>query len=611
MKRALLVCMVIAGTAAMCTPSGAKDVNFEAAVDRNFVSIGESVRMGLTFYGTQDVPAPEITSLGGFQVRYIGPSKIMSITNGRVTSSVTHNYMLLPLKVGNFDLGPFTFDYRGDRYISNKVPIKVIEESQAQGGGPGGGARGAQAPDLSDRLFLVLSVGKTTAYLNELIPVSIKLYINRLPVRNIQYPTFAQEGFSKAEFGEPKQYREVLRGVTYDVVEFATQIFGTKTGEFKIGPAEANCTLEVRRPQARQRSPFEDDYSGFNDPFFDEFFSQHEVYPTSVKSKDLGITITPLPSEGVPKDFGGTVGDFQFVFDARPRQVKAGDPITLEMSIYGSGNFNTVSPPKLEDTAGFKVYEPQSRMEEKHRVFEQAIIPESEDVKAIPKVSFSYFNPTLGEYKTITHGPTPITVEKLPEAARPKIVESAVALGTGRSPTREVLGRDIIYIKDSFGRARRRGEALYKNRVFLALQLLPLLLLLAVIIVHSRAERLKKDVKYARLVKAPKTARQGLARARRCVRAEKVGEFYDEVYSTLRSYLGDRFQLPTGGITVQIIDEVLVPRGYDEEMLKKLKGLFEDCDLARYAPSGMSQERMRSSMETLQEIIAYFERAKL
>jgi hypothetical protein len=250
-------------------------------------------------------------------------------------------------------------------------------------------------------------------------------------------------------------------------------------------------------------------------------------------------------------------------------------------------------------------------MEDNHRVFEQVVIPENENVKAIPKVSFTYFNPKLGEYKTISHGPTPIAVEKLPESAKPKIVESTVAVGTGKESAREVLGRDIIYIKESLGRVVRRGQPLYRTGGFLWAQLMPILLLLVVIVVHSRSERLRKDVRYARLVRAPKTARHGLSQARRYLHDNKAEEFYDEVFSTLRGYLGDKFHLPTGGITAQVIDEVLTPRGFDEEMLKKLKGLFEDCDLARYAPSGLSAEKMRASLAALEGVIAYFERAKL
>ena len=72
--------------------------------------------------------------------------------------------------------------------------------------------------DLGDKLFMKLDVGKTSAYVNELIPVKVKFYVNRMNLSDIQLPTFDQEGFSKIEFKEPKQYRERVGGLTYDVL---------------------------------------------------------------------------------------------------------------------------------------------------------------------------------------------------------------------------------------------------------------------------------------------------------------------------------------------------------------------------------------------------------
>jgi hypothetical protein len=609
MRKALFIYIAIFGLV-YCGRCLAKDVNFEASVDSNVVSIGEGTRLGLTFYGTQDVPAPDIKEIDGFEIRYIGPSKMMSIVNGRVSSSVTHNYKLLPLKAGSFEIGPFSFEFKGNRYTSNKITVKVIEgprSPQEEAAAPQG------TPDLTGRIFLVLSAGKTSAYINELIPLKLKLYVYKLAVRDIQFPSFTQEGFSKADFQEPKQYREVLNGKLFDVIEFNTRIFGTKTGEFKVGPAETTCNIVVRRTM-RRRGPFsDDDFFGESaeDSFFEDFFSRYERYPMALKSKELAVNVLPLPKEGAPKDFAGTVGNFQFVVDANPRDVRVGDPITLKMAVYGEGNFNTILPPKFADTKDFKIYEPQSKTEDNRKVFEQVLIPEDSNVKEIPKVSFSFFNPQTGIYRTISHGPIPITVQKAPEGARPRIVESALSAAVRGEPAQEALGRDIIYIKDSPGALVPESAPLYKNKAFLALQILPLVFLLTVVAVHARRERLRSDKRYARLLRAPKTARRGLKEARRYLNDKKAAEFYDAVFTTLKGYLGDKFHLPTGGITASIIDETLKPRGFDEDLLSKLKGLFDECDMARYAPSGIDAEKMRNSFESLKCVIAYFERAHL
>ena len=586
-------------------PSDAKDVNFEAGVDSNIISIGESASLGLTFYGTQDVPAPEINNIDGFEARYIGPSKVMSIINGKISSSITHNYRLLPLKTGSFEIGPFTFGYKGDRFTSNKVQIKVVEGRREKEELAG---QSAAAPDVSSRIFLTLTAGKKTAYINELIPVAIKLYINRLAVRDIQFPVFAQEGFSKADFEEPRQYRESINGIMYDVIEFDTRIFGTKVGELKVGPAEVICNVVTRRPGRRAKTPFEEDFFGGDESYFDDFFSHYERYPMTLRSKESPIDVIALPGEGAPAGFAGSIGDFQFILGVSQKEVRAGDPITLKMSIYGNGNFNTTSAPKMEEEKGFKVYEPQARTEDNHRVFEQVIIPENEEIRQIPRINFSFFNPDIGAYQTISRGPMPITVLKAPETERPRIIELPAAPG-GAVPGRlEPLGRDIIYIKDSPGGLKRDGP-IYKKRGFILVQLFPILALFMVFVIHRKKERLTKDIKYARLLRAPKAARRGIKEARRRLQAKDAAGFYDTVFTTLRAYLGDRFHLPTGGITRNIIDQTLEARGFDEEVLRKLADLFDECDLARYAPSGISGGRMNNSMMGLEAVISYFEKA--
>ncbi len=587
--------------------SFAKVKNFEVSVDREMVALGQKAQLFLTFYGTQDIPAPEVKDIDGFQVEYLGPSTMMSVINGRVSSSITHKYILIPLRVGSFELGPFTFSHSGDTYISGKVRIEAVEEPLRE---EPSGYRETK-PDISDRIFLVLSTDKTEAYISELIPVKIKLYINRLAVRDIQYPMFEQEGFSRPEFKKPKQYREYLSGVRYDVIEFKTQIFGTKTGTFRLGPAKTKCNLVLRRERRRRPVTFDDFFGGgIDDSFFDDFFSHYETYPIDLKSTDIPITILPLPKEGKPEDFQGAVGDYQFILKVDPKEVEVGDPITLKMSIYGKGNFNTVRVPNIVDPNGFKVYEPTMKQEENSKVFEQIIIPETDEVKETPRISFSFFNPGKKIYKRIVQLPKPITVKKAKEAKRPKIVE--LPTGAPIGPPKEILGRDIIYIKDSIGALRKRGTPLYKMRLFLYIQLLPILLFISVLIVHSRVERLRKDVRYARLLRAPKKARRGIEEARRLFsKRTESGRFYGVVFKTLQGYLGDRLHLPSAGITKQVVYDILKPKGLDEDILKKLEELFEDSDLARYAPSGLGPERMKVALKNLEEVINYFERTKI
>ncbi|MFA5500159.1 MAG: BatD family protein [Candidatus Omnitrophota bacterium] len=103
--------LVFAGMAAAL--GHAEDIKFEASIDKKTVAIGESAQLGLTFYGTQNVPAPDIGNIEGCDVRYLGPSTMMTVINGSVSTSITHMYKIQPLRMGRFQFGPFTFKYEG------------------------------------------------------------------------------------------------------------------------------------------------------------------------------------------------------------------------------------------------------------------------------------------------------------------------------------------------------------------------------------------------------------------------------------------------------------------------------------------------------------------
>jgi hypothetical protein len=581
----------------------AREINFEAKVDRKKVSLGGSIQLNLTFYGTQGIPAPELPEIDSFQSQYLGPSTMMSIVNGQVSSSITHMYRLIPLMVGTFQIGPFSFEYKGDTYTSKAMTVEVIEgpvteKQRAQ-------IPGASQEELKDRVFLVMKPEKRKAYLNEIIPLTIKLYVNRLAIRDIQYPEFEHEGFSVGKFDKPKQYQEVLGGILYDVIEFKTNVFGTRPGEFSLGPAQLKCNLIVRRERRRPPSFFDD---FFDEDIFDNFFGRYESYPLNLSSVEIPVTILALPEEGKPEDFSGALGDFNLSLDAEPKVVKVGDPITLKMAITGEGNFNTVTIPRLESQESFKVYEPQIKQEKEVKIFEQVLIPKTDKIKEIPGVSFSFFNPERKMYQTITKGPIPIKVTKPEKEEKLKIVELPQV--TAKPFKKEVLGRDIIYIKDSPGKLKPKGRFLYKSELFISIQFLPLLAIISALVFQKRKQRLETDIRYARRLRASQKAKKNLARVRQLIDSREPDKFFDAVFKTMQEYLGDKFQLPTGGITADVVEQLRF-ENVGEEILSKLKDCFDNCDMARYAQSDITREQMHETFNLLKDIINELERSRV
>ncbi|MCX5681804.1 MAG: hypothetical protein NT079_06005, partial [Candidatus Omnitrophica bacterium] len=348
----------------------------------------------------------------------------------------------------------------------------------------------------------------------------------------------------------------------------------------------------------------------FDSDVFDNFFGGYQAYPLSLKAKDVPITVLPLPEENKPEGFSGALGVFQLEATINPLEVKIGDPVTLKAVVRGQGNFNTVNLPILNLGSDFKVYEPQVKQDKDEKTFEQVLIPLNASIKEIPAFSFGFFNTQTGQYETATKGPFPLKVVKPEKEEELKVVESKPS-AAAPILEEEKLGRDLIYIKETAGELKKKGDYLYKNKIFLGFQAIPLLLYLFVAWMHARNKKLRTDVKYARQLLAPRKAKIGIRRANSYLEKGSPAEFYDALFEVLQEYLGDKFHLPSKGITISIIDEQLKSRNISEEILMKLKDIFLECDMVRYAASQLTKEHMQNSLKKLEEAIDYLQRHRV
>lgn len=601
------ICLAL--LAVLAAGAYAADIKFEVSLDKEKAAIGETAQMGLSFHGTQSMPAPDIGNIDGLEIRYIGPSTMMTVINGQMSSSVTHMYSILPLKIGKFQLGPFSFKYKNNTYTSTMATLDVVAERPISKEPTQEST--ALKMNLEDRLFIVLDVGRKTAYVNELIPIKVKFYVNRLNVSDIQLPTFIQEGFSKIEFREPKQFKEESGGILYDVLEFSTNIFGTRPGDYRIGPAKIKCNIVVKKRPSKTSSTdqfFDEDRSA-RDSFFDEFLTRVERHPLELSSQDIQITILPLPEEGRPKNFMGAVGDYQFIYSTSPTKVKAGDPITVRMAINGSGNFNTVLIPMMENPDGFKVYEPEIKTSANSKEFTQVLIPESDQIIQIPKADFSYFDTNKKVYRTITQGPIAIQVEKGKDESPSRVIGPVVQ---DKDPEeRSELARDIVYIKESPGRWVPRGHDIYRGKVVPIASALPLIFLISFYFVRRQINRVRTDTVYASRLNAVRSIRVGMRKLKHDLGRGDQKVFYETLFKILQDYLGNRLHIPPAGVTFDAIYEALEDKDIEPDVVQKIRSLFGACDESRFGFSSPEGMKMRGDVRQFEEVVKYLERTRL
>ncbi len=324
----------------------------------------------------------------------------------------------------------------------------------------------------------------------------------------------------------------------------------------------------------------------------------------------------PLPQEEKPDGFEGALGNFQLEVEAMPLRVKAGDPITLKMTVKGDGNLDSITSPKLQSKDGFKVYDPQVKQNGTEKIFEQVLMPDSEKITHIPQINFSFFNTQAGQYQVLTHAPIPITVAKA-EESQAKLVGLPAGSGAGGPQTqikltqKEELGRDIIYLKNSPGKLRKAAQYLYQSLGFWLLQIISFILFVGIILFRLQQQKLITDTRYARRLRAPGKAKKALQEVNRLLQEGKTEAFFDAVFKTIREYLADRYHLPAGGITVATIEEIAKEKAITNEALDKIKRIFTDCDMAIYAPSQFGPKQLEDIFEDLKDVIDYLEKQKI
>ncbi|HEC69443.1 MAG TPA: hypothetical protein ENI31_04070, partial [Candidatus Omnitrophica bacterium] len=483
---------------------------------------------------------------------------------------------------------------------SNSLEVEVVGRGS---GGVSSAEKGAfpdYSQDLEERIFLIVEPAKRKIFVNELIPLKVSLFIDNLAVRDIEYPTLSAEGFSVKKFSKPYQYKKSLGGRVYDVIEFETFIYPLKEGELKI-LAKLNCNLVVRKKRRLGSFPFED---FFDEDFFSDFFSFYQTYPLELKSAEVPIEVLSFPPDK-PQDFKGAVGDFSLKVEVSPREVNVGDPITLTMKIEGKGNFDSVNCPLLKESKGFKVYEPEVTQEEGRKVFKQVLIPESSQVREIPLVSFSFLDPETAKYETLTKGPFPLKVIAQPQ---PKTKVFAPVL---LEEIPQELGKDIVYIKSSLGKLRKKGEFIYKKVFFWFFNFLALVVFLGVSYFYKHKERLKTDRDYARKFSASLQGKRIVKELEGLYTQVDSKEFFDRVFKEFSKYLSDKFNIPQGEVSLDRIKTIFEDKNLDREILEKIKDIFQISEIVRFSSQEVNLEKKKEVLKNLKDIVVYLERKKL
>lgn len=615
----------------------AQNVVFTAAAGAGKMGLKDQVQIQYTIQDVNELQ--NVTPVGinnDFNVLggpYSSQSTQVSFVNGKMTQSksVSITYVVQPKRIGNLVIPPaIAKDGSGRVYQSNPLNIQVINGSvmpqaqarqrdpfddewqdpfekllqqrqqqlqalrqqQSQAMQQQQQETPVNSEEINKNLFIKVVVDKSKVHVGEQITASYKLYA-RLPM-NVQISKLPSlNGFWTQDFEMPKSnikpVEEVIDGKKYQVFTLKkSALFPQQTGMLELDPAEAEGIARIMQ-QARQRNPLADDpFASFfmGDPFFnsDFFGSSYKDVKVHLKSSPVKITVTPLPDDSKPAEFGNAVGRFTIAGKIEKTELTTDDVANYKLTITGSGNLKLIEAPKFNMPNGLDVYDPQivdtitgrSTAISGSKIITYAIAPRTPGDYTIPALAFSYFDPQTGKYTTLSTEPVKLHVKQ------GKGYKGSNFKQTALTDIRNIETRPLKQL--SFN-----SRPLFFSVIYMSMYLLPMLLFVGIAAWRRREDELSKDSVLLRNKRANKVALKRLTTAQKLLQQNQKQPFYEEVSKAIWLYLSDKLSIPLSSLSRERAQEALTARNVPAVLQQKIEAVINDCEVSLYAGFGSSQ----------------------
>lgn len=544
--------------------------------------VGELIEYELMIEGGGAPNDPTFPQVDGIEVRGTSHASQLSIVNANVSRRVTITYTLMARREGKFVIPAIEIDLDGRKLTTQPVNLTVT---------PGEATNAA-----GDPAFANIWVEKKTAYLGEIVPLELRLYLDsdaRWELRGM--PPLTGDGFTVQPMGKPSQRDVQLAGKTYHLVTFRTVITPGKAGKLFIGPMTA--PLLVSKPAKNQAQ-----YRLFS-PRFD---SMQEM---KVEAPAIEMDVKLLPAEGRPKDFTGAIGKFEFTATGTPNRVKIGEPVSMKLMIKGRGNFDRIDLPPLAGPSGWTTYSAKQNFEagdnlgtDGVKTFELPVTPTTKKT-TMPVFAFSFFDTNAGKYVTLTSSAAPLQVDGEPIA--PAVAASAKEKGGSKveQPKEDPKApavQDILANLPDLGAVAGGYGLRISPWVLFSAMFAPLPVLLGLLAWRSR----KVDASAERNAQLRREKSNLLARVRK---SSDRAEALDAAARVLQidCALDADPGAGDGGIA-----EVLAARRLDDAEERGVRELFEARNELLYAGGARGGDRLgESERDRLIETVAVYERA--
>ncbi|MDD5066066.1 MAG: BatD family protein [bacterium] len=574
MKKILLSALILLLNS---VPLLCQDITMEATVSANEMAVGEQFTYTISVRGSAgNLPQPQLPGMDDFRVYNAGTSSSFQFINGQVSSSVTYNYALVPLKEGEFTINPAQLNYNGKVYQTQSITVKVVPQKSQTAQQPGQQQQQQQTePSVEERffgqnetgeLFVKTIVNKSSVYVNEPVIYSYKLYFRNVSVGQYgiqKLPDLA--GFWIEDIPPDKvrkQSTEVLNGKKYYTLVLESKVlFPTAPGKKYINGARFNFVVQ--------------DFFSFFGKRIDR-----EANPVS-------ITILPLPDKNKPADFKGCVASLKLSTQLGSKNFIQNEPFSFKVILSGTGNIKSITDPVLPELKNFRIYDTHASLNiQKNangvfgdKIYEYILIPEAAGKLELPAFHFTYFNYVNDGYQTLSTKPVFLNIKP----GKPGSANLYTAPYAFSQSDVTLIGKDIRFIKENITAIRNEGDYFFNYGIFWFLVLLPLLGLGICFYYYQYKLKLESDVTFARASRAYRRAKKHLLEIEKCIikrELERVPTLFEKA---ITGYISDKFNIPTSEIVLEQFKKVLAGKKLDREMLGLVEELYHEMNMLKYS----------------------------
>lgn len=445
---AIAVGAIVIGVAAR--PSHAAQVRASLSSQEAYVGMPITAHVEIT--NARSHEQPKMPDVAGVDIKTTGAasrSSQMTIINGRRSerTSVTYAWKLTPRRAGEYVVPPMEVEVDG-RTTKTRAMRFVANKSET-----------------GDLMFVEVEGQQEKIYVGQSLDLTLRIWLK--PFHDAKHNVTLSEGdmwqliardqsnwgvFAEkiADMDRNRQRaggQQVLRkdseGVERQYYQYDVKatIYPKRPGKVDVGDLQ----VVAKYPTGLSRSR--------------SFFSMSDlaidrVRPIAADATVAPIEILPVPTEGRPADYRGTVGHYEMITQATPTSVKAGDPITLHIGIRGDGPMELVQSPPLADleklTADFKVPDEAlaGRVKDDVKLFTVNIRPRREGIAEIPAIPLTYFDPDAERFVTVRSDPIAIEVAAADQLSLSSIIGNATSGGDRED---EAAQAPVVYLTNHTG----------------------------------------------------------------------------------------------------------------------------------------------------------------